>query len=292
VADDLRSVWGLDIGKGQWACVKLILGADDRILEVRSEALAFRPAPILTDDCIVAVADVPIGLIADSEAVDTAKGGRSGARVVDKGARKWVLHNGSVASPPTIEQFESGLVEHARAESAATEAERRRKLSNVVPAGLTQMGLEMIPAIESAAETKARHPNKLYESHPEVVFAVMAGGIIPVSKKTLAGTLGRAHYLSQRLSFDCLKWVMTQEGRFGIEVDDWLDSLSMALVAHDWRLPAQRRMLATADGKVQHWSTESDRLMAIPCTEVAELPTRLSFDKFIELFTETKGCGA
>jgi hypothetical protein len=151
------------------------------------------------------------------------------------------------------------------------------------------MGLEMIPAIESAAETKARYPDKLYESHPEVVFAVMAGGIIPVNKKTLSGTLGRAHYLSARLGFDCLKWVMTQEARFDIEADDWLDSLSMALVAYDWRLPAQRRMLATADGAVRRWGTQSDRLMAIPCTEIAELPKRLPTDEFIELIAEHKG---
>jgi predicted RNase H-like nuclease len=284
-----RSVWGLDIGKGQWACVKLILDADDRILEVRGEAMPYSPAPILTDDCIVAVADVPIGLIADSVATDTAQGGRSGARVVDRGARRWVLHNGSVASPPTIEQFESGLLEHARAARAKTKAERRRKLRNVTPAGLTQMGLEMIPAIESAAETKARYPDKLYESHPEVVFAVMAGGIIPVNKKTLAGTLGRAHYSSARLGFDCLKWVMTQEARFEIEADDWLDSLSMALVAYDWRVPAQRQMLATADGAVRRWGTEGDRLMAIPCTEIAELPKRISAGALIELVAERKG---
>jgi predicted RNase H-like nuclease len=253
-----RSVWGFDIGKGQWACVKLILGAHDRILEACGEAMPYSPAPILANDCIVAVADVPIGLIADSEATDTAKGGRSGARVVDRGARRWVLHNGSVASPPTIEQFESGLLEHVRAARAKTKAGRRRKLRNVTPAGLTRMGLEMIPAIESAAVTKARFPNKLYESHPEVVFAVIAGGIIPVNKKTLSGTLGRAHYLSARLGFDCLKWVMTQEARFEIDADDWLDSLSMALVAYDWRLPVRRQMLATADGMVRRWRMERE----------------------------------
>lgn len=279
----LRSVWGLDIGKGQWACVKLILGPGDRILEARGEALAYSPIPALTDDCIVAIADIPIGLVPDSEASDTDNGGRSGARPVDRGARRWVLHNGSVASPPTIEQLQSGLDEHARATRAHTAVEKRRKLSNVKPAGLTAMGLEMIPAILSGSKIKAQHPNKLYESHPEVAFAVMAGGIIPVGKKTLAGTLGRALYLSERLGFDCLKWVMQLEGQFAIEVDDWLDSLSMALVAYDWRLPLNRRMLSTPDGMVQNWAHETDRLMAIPATDVGELPKRFSKGEFIDL---------
>jgi hypothetical protein len=181
VADaKLRSVWGLDIGKGQWACVKLILGPDDRILEAHGEPLAYSPSPVLTEDCVVAIADIPIGLRRNSEAADTGNGGRSGARPVDRGARRWVLHNGSVASPPTIEQFQSGLDEHLRAAGAHTVEQNRRKLSNVKPAGLTAMGLEMIPAILSGSKIKAQHPDKLYESHPEVAFAVMAGGIIPV----------------------------------------------------------------------------------------------------------------
>ena len=75
-----RSVWGLDIGKGKWACVKLILDPNDHILGARGEPLAYHPAPVLTDDCVVAIADVPIGLIPDSEASDTDSGGRSGAR--------------------------------------------------------------------------------------------------------------------------------------------------------------------------------------------------------------------
>jgi Protein of unknown function (DUF429) len=147
------------------------------------------------------------------------------------------------------------------------------------------MGLEMIPAILSGSKIKAQYPDKLYESHPEVAFAAVAGGIIPVNKKTLAGTLGRALYLSERLGFDCLKWVMKHEGQVGIDVDDWLDALSMALVAYDWRLPDKRCMLSTPDGMVHYWANETDRLMAIPATEVGELPKRFSTDEFIDLVT-------
>lgn len=280
-----RSVWGLDIGKGQWACVKLLLGTDDRIQVARGESLAYSPTPVLTDDCIVAIADVPIGLIPDSEASDTDGGGRSGARAVDRGARRWVLRNGSVASPPTIEQFQSGLAEHFRSASAQMAEEKRRKLTNVKPAGLTQMGLEMIPAIHCGSQIKAQFQDRLFESHPEVVFAVIAGGIIPVNKKTLTGTLGRALYLSERLGFDCLKWVMRLEGQSDIEVDDWLDALSMALVAYDWRQPDKRQMLFKADGMVQKWANETDRLMALPSITVGKLPVRFAAEDFIDLVT-------
>ena len=276
-----RSVWGLDIGKGQWACVRLKLDSDDRITGIDGEALAYDPAPTLTDDCIVAVADVPIGLIPDSEASDTHSGGRSGARPVDRGARRWVLYNGSVASPPTQEQYESGLMEHARAARADTGEDKRRKLSNIRPAGLTQMGMEMIPAIASGAAMKGRHPERVFESHPEVVFAVLAGEIVPGGKKTLSGTIGRALFLEERLGFDCLRWAMKQEFLSNVEVDDWLDALSMALVAYDWGRSENRLMLFGQDGEVTRWDNQSDLLMAVPSIELGRLPERAGVDDFI-----------
>jgi predicted RNase H-like nuclease len=277
-----RSVWGLDIGKGQWACVKLFLDVEAKITEICGEVMPYQPAPALPDDCVVAIADVPIGLVPDSTASDTDSGGRSGARPVDRGARRWVLHNGSVASPPTKEQFQSGLEEHARAARAEVAAEKRRKLGNVEPAGLTQMGMEMIPAISSGSKTKANYPDKLFESHPEVVFAVLAGEIIPGGKKTLTGTLGRAMFLGERLGIDCMRWVMKQELLSDVGVDDWLDALSMSLVAYDWRHRDNRFMLLNDDGRVQKWQGESEFLMAVPSTEVGKLPRLATSDDFID----------
>jgi len=285
-----QTVWGLDIAKGRWACVKLILDSAGQVAEIRGSPLSYRPAPAPSDDCLVAIADVPIGLIPDSEASDTDSGGRSGARPVDKGAREWVLYNGSVASPPTEEQYQSALAEHARAAGATSQADRRRKLDNVKPHGLTQMGFEMIPAIESGAEIKTHYPDRFFESHPEVVFAVLAGGIIPGGKKTLSGALGRAFYLTKRIGIDCMKWVMKQELESDIGVDDWLDALSMALVAYDWRQKDKRVMLYTADGMFQKWRGESDRLMALPATDLGTLPEEYSADKFIDtVLSEFRG---
>jgi predicted RNase H-like nuclease len=277
-----RSGWGLDIGKGQWACVKLALDADDPITRIEGEALPYEPAPTISDDCVVAIADVPIGLIPDSQATDTNGGGRSGARPVDRGARRWVLHNGSVASPPTKEQYQSGLAEHARSAQAQSPADKRRKLGNITPAGLTQMGMEMIPAIASGAAMKAQNPNKIFESHPEVVFAVLAGEIVPGGKKTLSGTIGRALFLEERLGLDCLRWAMKQEFVSNVEVDDWLDALSMALVAYDWRRTENRLMLFGQNGLVTRWENQPDLLMAVPSTEIERLPERASADDFID----------
>lgn len=287
-----QSVWGLDIAKGRWACVKLILGPAGQVAEIRGVPLAYDPTPVLTDDCLLAIADVPLGIIPDSEASDTKGGGRSGDRPVDRGARKWVLSSGSVAPPPTQEQYLSGMEEHARAARATSKADRRRKLDNVKPPGLNQIGFQMIPAMASGAATKAGYPGRLFESHPEVVFAVLAGGIIPGGKKTLSGTLGRALYLTKRIGIDCMKWVMKQELESDIGVDDWLDAVSMALVAYDWRQKDKRVMLYTANGIVQKWRGESDRLMAIPATDVGTLPEEYAADEYIDrVLSERRGEG-
>lgn len=47
--------------------------------------------------------------------------------------------------------------------------------------------------------------------------------------------MGRALFLEERLGVDCLRWAMTQELLSRVAVDDWLDALSLAVVAYDWR---------------------------------------------------------
>lgn len=166
----------------------------------------------------------------------------------------------------------TGLAEHARAAKATTKVEKRRKLENVRPKGLSCQALEMIPAIASGENIKSLYPDRFYESHPEIVFAAIADGIIPMGKKTLSGAMARAMYLSQRLGMDYLRWVIDQEGLTRINADDWLDALAMAVVAYDWRIVAGRRMLGGEDGKPKAWSGEKDFLMAMPTTELREPP--------------------
>jgi predicted RNase H-like nuclease len=262
----------MDVGKKKWACVKLGLSPEGRIEKVESEPLPFLPPPVLPKDCRVVVADVPIGLLEDSKGTINMKGNTSGSRSVDKGARKWCRQTGSVSAPPTRGQFLTGLDEHSRAAQATTKSERRRRLETVKPKGLTFQALEMLPAIESGAKIKCLYPDRFYESHPEIVFAAIAGGIIPMGKKSLSGVMARAMYLSKRLGIDCVRWVIDQEGKTKINVDDWLDALAMAVVAYDWRVLAGRKMLSAVDGKPKAWSGERDFLMALPTTDLKEPP--------------------
>ena len=83
--------------------------------------------------------------------------------------------------------------------------EKRRKLDAVIPGGLSKQSFELLPAIEDAAKIKSRHPDQLFESHPEVVFSVLAGGVVPVSKVSPTGALYRAALLAARLKMPVLR---------------------------------------------------------------------------------------
>ncbi len=269
-----RSVWGLDVGKKKWACVKLWLDVQGKIEKVTGDPIPHLPCPELTDDCILAIADVPIGLLDDCKAKKSKRGGTVGRRPVDEGAKKWCLSHGSACDPPTILQYKSGLLEHARA-AAAAKSDKRRKLGNVLPKGLSCQSLEMIPAIQSAEKVKEKYPEKLYESHPEVAFAAVASGILPFNKKSLTGSLARAIHLGRRLKMDCVRWVIRQEGRTTIKADDWHDALVMALVAYDWQVKEDRWILSGENGNPQEWNGERDRMMALPLTALRQAPEEL-----------------
>jgi predicted RNase H-like nuclease len=289
-------VWGLDVGKKKWACVKLRVGDDGQIAEVLSEPLKFCPTPNLPDDCLLAVADVPMGLLDDDKAKVKPNGKTNGGRSVDYGAKKWCLHHGSVSPPPTKGQYQTGLAEHARAAAATVEAAKKRKHDSVKPPGLTTQAFEMIPAIESGMDLKRSYHDRVYESHPEIVFASLAGGKIPMGKKTLTGALARAMYLSKRLKMDCVRWIIEQEGQTKINADDWLDALAMAVVAFDWRVVANRRILNGADGVPQPWYGEANFLMALPDTPLqmppAKLPPKQVTDMVLAGMKEMRGSGA
>jgi predicted RNase H-like nuclease len=274
-------VMGIDIGDGSWACARIDLDAVGSILAVEGCRLPYQPAPTLPGDCLAAIVDVPIGLLEDSQAHKSKKG-MTGSRDVDRGARKWCRWNGSVAPPPTRGQLVNGLKEHARAARAADDEGRKRKLSNVSPGGLTKQSLELVPAIHSGEELKRNYPLKVYESHPEVVFGVLAGGKLPVSKYSLSGALVRAALLAEHLGRECTRWAIEQEGKSGINADNWLDALAMAVVAYDWRSEEERTVLAGDDGMPKKWEKQPEFIMALPRGKV-ERPKKLHVDNVIKI---------
>jgi predicted RNase H-like nuclease len=274
-------VLGIDIGEGGWACARLDLDDVGRILGVEGLRLPYTPVPTLPNDCLVAIVDVPIGLLKDSEARESDKG-KSGSRDVDRGARMWCRWPGSVAPPPTKGQFRTGLAEHARAARAKDEAGRKRTLDNILPKGLSKQGLELIPAIDSGAKMKRLYPSKVYESHPEVVFGVLAGGKLPVSKDSLSGALVRAALLAEHLGRECTRWAVEQEAKSGINADNWLDALAMAAVAYDLRSLDERKILLGEDGVPKNWEEQSEFIMALPRAK-AERPKKLQLDPVIAI---------
>lgn len=232
----------MDIGKKQWACVKFEIESSDetmRILELNHSYFDYNNAPDVSEHCELIIIDVPIGLLEDEDGARTDKG-RSGDRSADRGARKWCRSSSSVFPPPTTGQLSTGLAEHRRARSATEKANRKLKLANVSPQGLSQQSLQLLPAIESAAALQKKYPGRIFESHPEAVFSSMAGGILPVGKMSLSGALVRAALLSNRLGRDCLRWVLDVESETRVAADNWLDALALAAVALDWLKVDQR----------------------------------------------------
>ena len=272
---------GLDIAGGGWALVEISLqdGCEPQLSAktVPYGQLDFDEATTL------AIADVPIGLLNDQEAKMT-KRGQSGDRQVDRGARRWCRSSSSVFPPPTEGQLRTGMREHRRAASGQTAEERRRKLTEVAPGGLSKQSFELLPAIEDVAKMKSKQPDRIFESHPEVVFSVLAGGVVPVSKASPTGAMYRAALLTNRPCSQVLCWVLRQEAATGIAAEHWIDAVSMAVVAYDWiRDPASRRMLSDESGHVWPWQDgQLERIMALPHTDLVAPPRRLELTAVVE----------
>lgn len=279
-----RTVWGLDIGNGQWCGVKIGLnekGGHVRIDAITPDHFPYGGVPNFPDDCVVAILDIPIGLLDDAVAAPSKKG-RSGDRDVDKGARQWCRSTSSVFPPPTTGQMETGIAEHRRASAATDESGWKRNLAAVEPQGLSKQTFELIPAIESGANLKRRYPDKVFESHPEVVFAALAGSIIPTGKTSLSGALARSAILSDRLGIDCLRWVVERECETQIDADNWLDALAMGVVAIDWRMRHGRNVISCKTGNLELWGGQSEGIMALPANAPKKPPHLQSRIEMIE----------
>jgi predicted RNase H-like nuclease len=266
---------GVDIGNGAWAVVEFDIPTTEGEVNLKAACVPLRSivdwAPARA--AAVVVIDIPIGLLRDSDASPTKKG-LSGDRNVDRGARKWCPSPSSVFPPPTQQQLRSAVVEHRRASTARHEETSRRILGNVQPGGMSRQTFELVPAIDGARQLKEALPDRVFESHPEVVLSALAGGILPFRKTSLAGALARAGVLQARLCVDVVSWAIRREFETRVAADNWLDALAMALVATDWARN-RRQVLKTRDGRVHLWNGEADGIMALPSTMLMEAPKPL-----------------
>ncbi|MHB0961355.1 MAG: DUF429 domain-containing protein [Pirellulaceae bacterium] len=279
----MPTVVGIDIARGRWVRAKLTWDDKGDCAPSVEGATVDYGALKIARDWELSIIDVPIGLVSDDEAAVSDKG-KTGDRPVDRGARRWCRSTSSVFPPPTTGQLQSGMIEHKRAAEAETKAAKKRKLSAVRPGGLSQQTFELLPAIADAQRLKTAHPDRVFESHPEVVFSVIATGVVPLSKLSLSGALLRARLLSHFLRTDVLEWVLAREGETGAAADNWLDALAMAVVAMDWvRAKNQRKLLRDASGKVTAWNgLQRDSLIALPSTTLTTPPQRRSIATAIQ----------
>lgn len=168
-----RRVLGIDGCAPGWVVVTLVDGAVAEVEVVAALAEALEgPAP-----AAVAV-DMPIGLL------DVPRDADRAARLLLPGRASSVF-----STPPrsVVDAARSGEVtEHAAATAMAVE---------VLGSGISMQAWRLVPAIlEADALVAAGHD--LREVHPEVAFAVLAGGALP-RKRSWAGITTRRAVLER-----------------------------------------------------------------------------------------------
>ncbi len=239
-----RYVLGLDWagGKYGWAVCRLTPGAPD--------ALELTTLPAEGEDCALVreaariVVDAPVGL---------PDGCVSGCKLrdCDAAAKRWIGRalQSSVFPAPYAAELEEW---------------RRRKA-----AGLTQkLGhfRGLLPAIHSAGVVRTLNADTL-ESHPELVFAALAGRPLPgfAAKTTLPGALYRLGLLAERCG---LRVELRRLADFGRrKSDDFIDAAAMAVVASDWLRDGDVSVLRGRNGEPELLCASRGRrdfLMALP----------------------------
>lgn len=145
----------------------------------------------------------------------------------------------SIFTPPIQEVVTEASYETANA--------RSREL---VGKGISKQAWNLVPRIR---EFQTIDETDVYESHPEVCFAVMTGNEARFSKKTEAGELERIELLRRYSKSSPWKWKMSN-----VQVDDIIDACILAVAAYK----------AGTTGMVTHPDqTEGAPFVAVPKTK-------------------------
>jgi predicted RNase H-like nuclease len=166
----------------------------------------------LTDDTVVAV-DMPIGLVDAHE---------PGGRLVDRTARVQLgpKRNSVFSAPPRC------------ALGARTLPDARRR-----GARLTLQTLNLLPRIEDVDRVMTPElQSRVFEVHPELSFAAMAGGASVLASKRSAAGANERRALLQRAG------VVVPERPAGAAGDDLLDACALAWSARRVALGTARRV--------------------------------------------------
>lgn len=210
-------VVGVDGCPSGWVCVGLPApgGCEDESSLSWDWSVHARLPDLLSDrgDAALLVIDVPIGLTDGPP------------RPCDQAARRLLgPRRASVFTPPMRGML--GLPSRA----AATAYGQARRAGG----GLSAQTWNIVPKIEEADRTVSPERQAcVREGHPEVAFARLAGGPLPVPKRTLAGGALRRRVLTGAgLDADALlRAVRGALPRRAVADDDVLDAAALALTA-------------------------------------------------------------
>ena len=184
---------------------------------------SFREVLDLPERPVVLAVDMPIGLLDRP---------RPGGRLCDREARK-LLGRGrasSVFTPPT----RSGLSATAYAEVVALNG-----------SGMSKEAFNIVPKIREVDDAIAAADQKrVFEAHPELIFASLGGRPMPRSKKTATGRRDRGRLVRRVFgrAFNDPVRLRLEHGAGNLGLDDVLDAYALAYVADCIRRGTARRL--------------------------------------------------
>jgi 8-oxo-dGTP diphosphatase len=116
----------------------------------------------------------------------------------------------------------------------STKEERLAANAKALGKKFTSQTDAIIPKIRELDEFMQASPdmrNKILESHPEVCFGRMNGGVLQSSKHTVEGVQDRVEILSEYLPQVTYEWVHEQSKSIKCSADDITDAVCLAIVA-------------------------------------------------------------
>jgi predicted RNase H-like nuclease len=210
----LTWVAGVDGCRGGWFVILAGASASsDRPQRVIARRCAsFGEVLALTERPVAIAVDMPIGLLDRP---------LPGGRACDREARKLLGRSraSSVFTPPT----RPGLAALAYSE-----------ISRVNGTGMSKEAFNILPKIRDVDEAIASSDQtRVFEAHPEVAFAALAGAPMRHSKKTAAGRRDRVRLLRRLFAsaFQDPVRLRLEHGAANVALDDVVDAYVLAHVA-------------------------------------------------------------
>lgn len=144
----------------------------------------------------------------------------------------------SIFTPPIQEVLEESTYELAN-----------EKSRSLIEKGISKQAWNLVPRIREFQAIKSKN---VFESHPEVCFAVMMGREATNSKKTEAGQTERIELLRRYSNSSPWKWKMSN-----VQVDDIIDACILAVASYE----------AGTTGLVLHPDSSTLPVVAVPNTK-------------------------